>query len=211
MKIAPSILGIDIANIQAEVNSVFNADKIHLDIMDGQFVDNISFSSQDFAPIDFPVPVEVHLMVNDPEEYFEEFMNMGVQGIIFHIENTGIKHAKALLGTLRENGISAGLALDAFSDPNLITDDLLPFCDQILLMTVKAGQGGQKFIMPVLDKAEILTSRGFQGEIQVDGGVTEEVLPAIADAGAHSAVVGTALMSLPSAERATAIASWQEY
>jgi len=211
MKIAPSILGIDIDNIQEEVNSLFAADKIHLDIMDGQFVDNISFSCQDFEPIDFPVPIEVHLMVENPEDYFEEFMNIGVIGITCHIENTGFTKAEGYLKYLREHNVRAGLALDSPSNIKMIPDELFPLCDQILLMGVKAGHGGQKFIPETIEKIEYLRSRGFQGEIEVDGGVNQDTIHHIADAGANSVVTGSALMSQPKSERPNLIATWQEY
>jgi ribulose-phosphate 3-epimerase len=112
MKIAPSILDADFKNFQTEIDSIATADRVHLDIMDGQFVPNLSFGPPILKTINFPIETEAHLMVENPERFFDMFLHLGVSGITFHIENTGQDKALALLEFLKENNVRAGICID---------------------------------------------------------------------------------------------------
>ncbi|HEY5713840.1 MAG TPA: ribulose-phosphate 3-epimerase [Candidatus Gracilibacteria bacterium] len=210
MQIAPSILDADFSSLQAEIDSLQEADRIHLDIMDGQYVPAVSFDVQDLVGITFPVPIEAHLMVDNPESFFERFITLGCSGIAFHIENTGEATALELLTILKNENIRAGICVDGYTDTDELSDEILEIADQVLLMSVKAGAGGQSFMMEVLDKIESLRARGFGGEIEVDGGVTLENAESLKEAGADIVVVGSALMkrTLP-ADRAGYIEEMQ--
>jgi ribulose-phosphate 3-epimerase len=173
MKISPSILDADFEALQSEVNSIASADRIHLDIMDGQYVERTTFRASDLEAIEFPVNIEAHLMVNDPKSFFDEFEKLGVIGITFHIETQDEEATLKLLEDLKARGIKAGICIDGFTGDDALSDDVLKSVEKILVMSVKAGMGGQSWMPESLDKIKTLRSRGFEGEIEVDGGVNE--------------------------------------
>ena len=193
MKIAPSILDADFGAAQVFLDSIASADRIHLDIMDGHFVPNLSFGAPVLRHLDFKVETEAHLMVERPENFFESFLELGVGGITFQIENTGNALAEKHLKFLRKKGVRAGICADGFTDVSEISDEVLTAADQVLLMSVKAGKGGQKFMIEVLEKIKKIRARGFAGEIEVDGGVNLQNAPALKSAGADILVVGSFL------------------
>lgn len=209
MKIAPSILDTDPSSLQSEVDSISTADRIHLDIMDGEYVPRKTFTADDFTDLQFPVPTEAHLMCARPEEWFDSFVSLGVSGITIHIETQSPARTQLLLQSLKDHGIRAGVCVDGFTDPLEITDEVLALADQILVMSVKAGKGGQSFMPESLDKIRLLRDRGFSGEIEVDGGVNLENVASLSKAGAGIVVVGSFLMKKSPAERAEIIERFQ--
>jgi len=210
MKIAPSILDADFSQLGAELDSISAADRIHLDIMDGQYVPNITIGAGVLKKVKFPKEIEVHLMTLNPENFIDDFIALGAKTITFHIEATGINRAIELLKTMKTKGVQAGITLDGYTDPDWITDEMLVLADQILIMSVKSGFGGQSFMPASLLKVEDLRARGFKGEIEIDGGVTLENIKEVADAGVDIAVVGSFLMKKIPAERAAIIAEMQK-
>lgn len=210
MKISPSILDADFQSLQTEINSISTADRIHLDIMDGQYVPNLSFGAPVLKNIDFPIATEVHLMVNNPENFIDTFVQMGCETITFHIENTGRKKALELLNTLKKQNIKPGICVDGHTSVDFLDDEILEVAEQILLMSVKAGFGGQSFMPEVLEKAKTLRSRGYKKEIEVDGGVTLANVETLKAAGVDIVVVGSFLMKNDIEKRAEVIKAFQK-
>lgn len=210
MKIAPSILNADQSSLQSEMDSIASADRIHLDIMDGEYVPRKIFTADDFADLEFPVETEAHLMCARPEEWFDSFVSLGVSGITIHTETQSPARTQLLLQSLKDNGIRAGVCVDGFTDPSEITDEVLALADQILVMSVKAGKGGQSFMPESLDKIRSLRTRGFTGEIEVDGGVNLDNVTSLSKAGADIVVVGSFLMKKSPVERVEIIERFQK-
>ncbi len=209
MKISPSILDANFQSLQTEVDSIATADRIHLDIMDGQYVPAITFGGKILDSINFPIETEAHLMVDDPEKQFDRFIDLGVKGITFHIENTG-KDAAKFLQELKNKNIRAGICVDGYTSVDVLSDEVLDLADQILFMSVKAGKGGQSFMPEVLEKIKNVRARGFNGEIEVDGGVNLDNVNDLKDAGADIVVVGSFVMKKPAEERPGIIKSFQD-
>lgn len=210
MNISPSILDANFQNLQLEIDSIQIADKIHLDIMDGHYVPNMSFGPGVLRNIDFPIPKEVHLMVQNPENFFWMFANAGALTISFHIENTGQFKALDFLRHLQDTvGVTPGIVIDGYTDPQWLTPQILEMAGQILVMSVKSGFGGQQFMPEALKKIEWLRAQGFENEIEVDGGINLETARQVSDAGADTVVVGSFLMHRPPAERADIIRAFQ--
>lgn len=202
MLIAPSILNANFGQLQSEINSIRTADRLHLDIMDGHYVPSLTIGAGLLKSIDFgDMPMEAHLMVNEPEKFFYDFLDLGVMGITFHIENTGITKAKELLTDLRSCGVAAGICIDGYTSSDFLTDEILDMADQILVMGVKAGAGGQSFMPESLEKIRSLRARGYQGEIELDGGAKLENMADIKAAGCDISVVGSYLMNVGVKER----------
>lgn len=199
--VAPSLLAADFLHLDKEIEMINSyADILHLDIMDGTFVPNISFG---FSVIDsiykhVKKPMDVHLMIVHPEKYIKQFAAKGASMISFHLEA-----AKAdgndpadFLDMIHECGCKAGLAIN----PDVPVDQLYPYlekCDYVLLMSVFAGFGGQKFIEETFDRVKALKAeiqrRGLEVAIQVDGGVTILNADEIAEAGVNILVAGSAV------------------
>ncbi len=209
MKIAPSILDADFSQLGAELDSISSADRIHLDVMDGQYVPNISIGVGVLKKVEFPKEIEVHLMTLNPENFIDDFVALGAKTITFHIEATGINRAVSLLKSIKAKGIRAGVTIDGYTDPDWLTDEILGLADQVLVMSVKSGFGGQSFMAASLLKVEDLRARGYKGEIEIDGGITLENIKEASDAGVDIAVVGSFLMKKVSSERAAVIAGMQ--
>lgn len=197
IQIAPSMLAADFLHLDKDVEIVNeNADLFHLDIMDGIFVPNISYG--------FPVveaiatvarkPMDAHLMIVHPEKYIERFARIGVSMLSFHLNATD-KPAQTLLH-IRETGMKAGLVIN----PDMPVDSLYPYlhlCDYIILMSVYAGFGGQKFIDDTYGRIRTLKAeidrQGLPVQIEVDGGVCPANAKALVDAGAEILVAGSAV------------------
>lgn len=195
--IAPSMLAADFLHLEKDVRMVNeHADLFHLDIMDGTFVPNISYG--------FPVveaiasiaekPLDVHLMIVHPEKYIERFARVGTHMLSFHLNATD-KPAQALLH-IRETGMKAGLVIN----PDLPVETLYPYlhlCDYIILMSVFAGFGGQRFIEDTYDRIRTLKAEidrlGLDVKIEVDGGVCPDNARRLIDAGAEILVAGSAV------------------
>jgi len=209
MKISPSILDADFESLQSEVNSIASADRIHLDIMDGQYVERKTFRASDIQHVEFPLPIEAHLMVNDPKSFFDEFEKLGVIGITFHIETQDEEGTLKLFEDLKKRGLTAGICVDGHTDYEVLSDEILKNADKILVMSVKAGMGGQSFIPDTLKKIKTLRERGFKREIEADGGVNLDNARGLKEAGADIVVVGSFVMKKGPTERQAIISAFQ--
>lgn len=196
MKIAPSILSADFANLQRDIELVekCGADYIHVDVMDGQFVPNLSFGAnvvKAIRPIT-RLPLDVHLMIVDPENYIHAFAEAGADIIGVHVEATPHIH-RALQMILSEN-VKAEVVLNP-GTPVTAIKHVLSMCDQVLVMTVNPGFGGQTFIEETLEKikelAAIREERNYHYDIQVDGGIDPKTAHLCKDAGANVFVAGS--------------------
>jgi ribulose-phosphate 3-epimerase len=193
--IAPSMLKCDFANLHREVELLESAGAklLHLDVMDGHFVPNLSYgavvirSLRDLTGL----PFEAHLMISDPERYLDDFLEAGCNVITFHIE--AVPQPLGLLRRIRAAGAAAGLALN----PATPVETLLPFvpeCDLVLVMSVNPGFGGQKFMPETLEKVRRLAPHtGTNRLLSIDGGIGLATIPLAARAGACQFVVGSAI------------------
>lgn len=196
MKIAPSILSADFANLGQDVKMVeeLGADYIHVDVMDGHFVPNITFGPNVVAAIRpiTKLPLDCHLMIEQPELYVADFANAGADIINVHVEAT--PHIHRVLQLIKSLGVKAGVTINP-GTPVAAIAHVLSMADLVLVMTVNPGFGGQKFIPEMMEKvAELATLRdekGYTYEIEVDGGVTAETIGACKEAGADVFVAGS--------------------
>ncbi len=203
LKVAPSLLAADFLRIGDEIRRMkeAGADWLHYDVMDGAFVPNISFGQGILkaASADL-LPCDVHLMIERPERYIEEFAAAGAKVITVHAEATN--HLNRVLHQIRDCGCLAGVALNPATSPDCLRYVLGDF-DLALVMTVNPGFGGQKMVMSAVEKiAEIdamLKKEGVQAEIEVDGGVNEKNASLLIEKGATVLVAGSALFRAPDA------------
>jgi ribulose-phosphate 3-epimerase len=200
--IAPSILSADFLNLGRDIEMVNNseADWFHLDVMDGRFVPNISYGMSIIAQMKKAATktFDVHLMILEPEKYIDEFAQAGADILTIHYEAS--THLHRSLQAIKAKGMKAGVALNPHT-PVHILEDILHDIDLVLIMSVNPGFGGQKFIEHSLKKIEALkkmiTARGLDTLIEVDGGVTLENALSIVNAGADALVAGNTVFSAP--------------
>ena len=190
-KLAPSLLAADVLYLGQEAQKVVDTgcDYLHFDIMDGVFVPNISFGPHILAGLHQQVQAfyDAHLMIIDPLPYIDVFADSGAQMITVHVE---AKHFEESLQKIAARGLRVGASLK----PCTPAEALVPYFDQldvILVMTVEPGFGGQKLMPAQVEKISHLRTLGFQGEIEVDGGITAENAPLLVAAGADTLVMGT--------------------
>ena len=205
-KILPSILSADFANLERDVRELeqIGIDIFHIDVMDGNFVPNISFGFPIIEAIRSKTDkiFDCHLMIARPEEYVERFCNAGCDMVSFHIEATN--HADRVIQIIKNSGKKAGIVLNP-QTPIESVKYLLPKLDYVLIMTVNPGFGGQKFIPEMLEKieelAKIREEKGYSFLIQVDGGVNVETSKLCRDKGANLLVCGSFLFGAEDKEK----------
>lgn len=200
--LAPSILAADFANLEREVDMInrSEADWIHVDIMDGRFVPNISFG----LPVTQAIhkhakkPLDVHLMIVEPERYVADFAKAGADHIYVHAETSATTHLHRTLGQIKELGKLAGVVLNPGSPLDLL-EYVLELCDLVLIMSVNPGFGGQSFIPEVVPKIrklrQMCDEKGLDPWIEVDGGLKGNNAWQVIEAGANAIVAGSAVFN----------------
>lgn len=198
VRINPSILSADFVNLENELARIPTADFVHVDVMDNHFVPNLTFGPQMVGRIQdvSPIPLDVHLMIDDPDRWAPGYAELGAFSVTFHAEAAA--DSVALARRLREIGARAGIAVKPGTAIEPILE-LLPEFDQVLVMTVEPGFGGQSFIESVMPKLDALRAAvrrtGLDVWLQVDGGVTAETIVIAAEHGADTFVAGSSVFN----------------
>ena len=207
--LAPSVLSADLWRLEDDVRAAEagGAHLIHLDVMDGVFVPNISmgFPLLDALRERTRLPIDVHLMIVEPERYVERFVKAGADIVSFQVEAT--YHPHRVLSMIKEVGALAGIVLNP-GTPVSAVEELLDLADMVLVMSVNPGFGGQSFIPSALRKIDKISQRiasgGFPTVIEVDGGVGEKTIPSVVAAGARVLVAGSAVFGAKDVKAQTA-------
>ncbi len=198
IKIAPSILASDFARLGEQVQLVTSAgaDYIHIDVMDGHFVPNLTMGPalvKKIRPYS-SLPFDVHLMIEKPENFISHFVEAGANIITVHVE--ACKHLHRVIDQIRGHKIGAGVALNP-ATPLVMLEEILPFVQEVNVMTVNPGFGGQAFVIEMLEKITrlraMIEARGLNVDIEVDGGVDLNTAPRCVQAGANVLIAGTSL------------------
>lgn len=205
LRINPSILSADFVNMQADLERIANADFVHVDVMDNHFVPNLTFGPQMVQRIQetSPVPLDVHLMITDPDTWAPGYAEIGAASVTFHLE--AATDPITLARRLRQIGARAGVAVKPATPVEGLFEVLDEF-DQILVMTVEPGFGGQSFMADQMPKLTLLHDearrRGAQVWLQVDGGISDSTIAQAAEAGADTFVAGSAVFGADDPGRA---------
>jgi len=200
VKLAPSILSADFARLGEQVVEATKAgaDYIHIDVMDGHFVPNISIGIPIVASLrpQTNLPLDVHLMIQHPEQYVSQFADSGADIITVHVEACSSLHR--LIHSIKELNVKAGIALNP-ATPLTSIEEILPYVDLVLVMSVEPGYGGQSFIPSSLDKIsrlrKMLDNKKLNAELEVDGGITVDNAPGIVKAGANVLAIGSSIFN----------------
>jgi ribulose-phosphate 3-epimerase len=202
IQLAPSILSANFAHLAREIEKAEQggADLLHLDIMDGHFVPNITIGPPVVSSIRkiTSLPLDAHLMIEEPARYVDSLARVGVNWISIHVEAD--VHLNRTIQYIQDQGIRAGVVLNPATPLNVL-EEILPSADYVLLMTVNPGFGGQRFIPSILHKIrklrDIVESNGYQARVEVDGGIGLDNLKEVLDAGAEIIVSGSAVFAAP--------------
>ena len=198
IKIFPSILSADFVNLQSELESIALADGVHIDVMDGHFVPNLTLGLPIVKRICevSKLPTDVHLMITDPDRWAGQYAALGANSVTFHLEAAA--NPNQIISAIRENGADAAIAIKP-TTPIEQVSSFLPMVQMILVMTVEPGFGGQVLIPETLSKVSWLAAKKreglFSGAIQVDGGINQHTIRTAAIAGAEVFVAGAAVFS----------------
>ncbi|MGM7665842.1 ribulose-phosphate 3-epimerase [Microbacterium sp. A93] len=204
-RINPSILSADFVNMQADLARIATADFVHVDVMDNHFVPNLTFGPQMVERIQAtsPVPLDVHLMISDPDRWAPGYAELGAASVTFHLEAAA--EPVTLARRLRDIGSRAGIAIKPGTSGDSLYEILDEF-DQILVMTVEPGFGGQGFMTQAMPKLSALVAearrRGSSVWFQVDGGISDDTIAQAAEAGADTFVAGSAVYGAVNIEAA---------
>jgi ribulose-phosphate 3-epimerase len=198
IRIAPSILSADFANLESELSTISSADLIHVDVMDGHFVPNLTFGLPVVKRLKeiSKVPLDVHLMIEEPEAWVAKYAATGANSITFHIE--AANDPQSCISAIRDGGSQVGIAINPRTPVSEVIK-YLGLIDMLLVMTVEPGFGGQGLIESVIPKVkearEYLQSENLATRLQVDGGIGPQNIATLATAGADTFVAGSAVFS----------------
>lgn len=205
MLITPSILACDLTHLQDEVDSVASADWLQIDVMDGHFVKNLTFGAPLLKNLRTSLPLDIHLMVTNPADRIQEFLDAGAKNITFHaeaVESTGAR--EAIIDAVHSGGANVGIAINP-QTPLTAIEDVLEMVDLVLVMSVDPGKSGQKFQASVLKKVEALRKSMPDLMIQMDGGIDDMTARDCIRAGANNLVSASFIFA--ASNRAAAIRS----
>lgn len=189
IKIAPSILSADFGRLNEDIATVDDkCDYIHIDVMDGHFVPNLTFGAPVVKYIKSKKPLDVHLMIENPANYVDEFANAGANILTFHYEAE--ENPLKLLNQIKQKGMRAGISIKPGTDVKLL-EELLPELDWVLVMSVEPGFGGQSFMPAALEKIKWLREKANTLDIAVDGGINTETGKLCREAGANVLIAGS--------------------
>lgn len=209
--VAPSVLSADFTKLGSDIVDIASADAVHFDVMDGHFVPNHSFGPDILKAVRSvtELPLDVHLMITNPDERALDYVRAGADNVTFHIEATN--HAHRVVSAIHDAGAEAGIALNP-ATPISAIEEILPYVDLVLVMTVNPGFGGQAFIERSLDKLRrlrtLMAELGCSPRIEVDGGIARATAKAVCAAGADTLAAGSSVFN--ENDRAAAIAELRE-
>jgi ribulose-phosphate 3-epimerase len=203
--VAPSILSADLANLEAEMSRIPSADLVHVDVMDGQFVPNMTFGLpvvERLAEVS-PFPLDTHLMIADPDRWATAYVDCGAASVTFHAE--AVRAPVRLARELHKRGAKAGIAINPGTPVDFVKD-ILPFIDRLLVMSVEPGFGGQEFIDETPAKVayarHLIEKLDREIDLEVDGGMSPVTVPLVAAAGATTVVAGSAIFGAEDPDQA---------